>query len=314
MSRRGERARRWSSRACLLVLLVAGACSSAHKEVRPPDDAILVGAFDFGESEVLAHIYAGALEAQGYPVHVLERVASREIMEPALEQGRVDLVPEYQGTLLRFLSPDVAAGSVDRNGDRPERERSALADLLEERGMVAADPSPASNSNVIVVTQETAISLGLRDISDLAGADEDLVFGGPPECPTRPLCLLGLEGTYELSFESFQPLDAGGPLTLGALLAGDVDVALLFETDPDIEGHDLVVLRDDRHLQPAENIVPVLRAAVLDEHGDQVIDVLNDVSAEITTGELSELNSLIDDQSVAPVDVANRWLDREGIL
>ena len=299
----------------LLALVLGAACSTGvETPPRPADDAILVGAFDFGESEVLAHIYAGALEAEGYPVHVLDRVASRELMEPALEQGRVDLVPEYQGTLLRFLDPDAAAASAGGGRGRLARERNALADLLQERGIVAAEASPASNSNVIVVTEETAARLDLADLSDLRRVDGDLVFGGPPECPTRPLCLLGLEERYELSFEAFQPLDAGGPLTLGALLAGDVDVALLFETDPDIEGHDLVVLRDDRLLQPAENVVPVLRTTIVDEHGDGVIETLDDVSEEITSDELQELNSDIDDEAIAPVDAANRWLDREGIL
>jgi osmoprotectant transport system substrate-binding protein len=293
------------------VLLVAGACSGADKEIRPPDDAILVGAFDFGESEVLAHIYAGALEARGYPVHVLDRVASREIMEPALEQGRVDLVPEYQGTLLRFLDPDTDAGPGGADHARSQRED--LAELLEERDMLALEPSLATNSNVIVVTQETAERFDLSTISDLEEPDDELVFGGPPECPSRPLCLLGLEDTYELGFRAFQPLDAGGPLTLGALLAGEVDVALLFETDPDISGHDLVILRDDRHLQPAENVMPVLRQEVLDEHGEGVTEILDEISAAMTTEDLRGLNSRIDDEAVAPVDAAEQWLDEEGL-
>ena len=297
--------------AALSALLLLGACSGPGPTTEPPDDAILIGAFDFGESEVLARIYAGALQAEGYRVHVLEHVASREIMGPAIEQGRVDLVPEYQGSLLRFLDP--TAATEDRAADHAERERQALVALLEEYGVEALEPAPATNGNVFVVTQETAASLHLERISDLQAFDGNLVFGGPPECPSRPLCLLGLEETYGLTFGSFQPLDAGGPLTLGALLAGDVDVALLFETDPDIRAHNLVILRDDRHLQPAENVLPVLRSDVLEEHGTRLASVLNGVSQEITTKELRELNARIDDAAVTPTGAAEEWLQEKDL-
>ena len=301
--------------AILLVLLwAAAACSSgAEDALEPTPETILVGAFDFSESEVLAHIYARALDESGYPVQVLDRVASREIMEPALEQGHVDLVPEYQGTLLRFLDPE-AATSEGGDPDHADEELQALTDLLADRGIVPLDPAPATNSNVIVVTRETADRLGLVRISDLADDADDLTFGGPPECPTRPLCLVGLEDTYGLRFAGFQPLDVGGPLTLGALLAGDVDVALLFETDPSIARHGLVILRDDRHLQPAENVLPVLREAVLEEHGDQATTVLDDVSARITTDDLRDLNAQVIDEGIAPADAADAWLEDEGLL
>ena len=316
MSRRRDRARGPSrARALLLVALcTAAACSSGPGPAgAPPPGTILVGAFDFSESEVLAHIYSRALDEAGYPVQVLDRVASREIMEPALEQGRVDLVPEYQGTLLRFLDPQ-AATSAGGEPDHAADELRALTSLLDERGLAALEPAPATNSNVIVVTRETAESLDLVRISDLADVAGDLIFGGPPECPTRPLCLVGLQDTYGLRFARFQPLDVGGPLTLGALLAGDIDVGLLFETDPSIARHDLVVLRDDRHLQPAENVLPIVRDAVLDEHGEGVADVLNEVSAEISTSELRRLNAEVADEGASVSDVANGWLEDEALL
>lgn len=307
--RRGAR----PGRVLLILLCAASACVRAPGEaLEPPEETILVGAFDFSESEVLAHIYAGALDAAGYPVQVLDRVASREIMEPALEQGHVDLVPEYQGTLLRFLDPETAT-TAGGEPDHGASELRALGDLLRDRGIVALEPAPAANSNVIVVTRETAERLDLVRISDLEDAADDLVFGGPPECPTRPLCLIGLEDTYGLRFERFEPLDVGGPLTLGALLAGDVDVGLLFETDPSVSRHDLVILRDDRHLQPAENVLPVIRRAVLEEHGDEVSGVLDVVSREMTTSDLRRLNAGVIDDGVAPVDAALDWLEDNGL-
>src|SRR5262249_51526552 len=129
----------------------------------------------------------------------------------------------------------------------------SLARSLAARGLVIGRPAAAQDGNAIVVTAATAARYRLRTISDLAAVAPRLVFGGPPECPERPYCLPGLRRAYGLRFSEFVPLDAGGPLTRQALLAGDIDVALLFTTDPTIVAGHLVVLADNRRLQPAEN-------------------------------------------------------------
>ena len=294
--------------AILLVALVGlsgPACSPDPPPKRVPDSTILVGAFDFTESEILANLYAGALRARGYEIEILDSVVGREIMGPALEQGRVDVVPEYVGTLLHFLG--AASASEEAN---PVDE---LNRLLEEHGIVAMEPAPAQNKNVIVVTQSTAERLDVERISDLEPVAGDLIFGGPPECPARPLCLRGLSKTYGIEFARFQPLDVGGPLTVAALLGGEVDVALLFQTDPRIDEHELVVLEDDRGLQPAENIVPVVRAEVTDRNGSAFADALNEVSAKLTTSGLRELNAVVDDGQMTPEDAAADWLEANGL-
>ena len=137
------------------------------------------------------------------------------------------------------------------------------------RGLVAARPAPAQDANAIVVTAATAARYGLRSIADLARVAPGLVFGGPPECPGRAYCLPGLQRAYGLRFKAFIPLDAGGPLTLQALEAGNIGVALLFTTDPGIPARHLVVLADDRGLQPAENITPLVRRDVIARYGPQ---------------------------------------------
>jgi osmoprotectant transport system substrate-binding protein len=164
------------------------------------------------------------------------------------------------------------------------------------------------------VTAETAQALGLATVSDLAAHNGTLIFGGPPECPERPLCLPGYEEVYGLEFADFLPLDVGGPLTVAALAGGDIDVALLFTSDGVIAARGLVLLEDDMGLQPAENIVPVLRQEVIDAHGQDFVDLINRVSALITTAELRELNKRYGIDAVDAEVLAREWLQANGFV
>ncbi|CAN5660951.1 ABC transporter substrate-binding protein [soil metagenome] len=301
---------RYLARALLIVALAA-ACDpgastprSIPKEER---DAIRIASFDFTESRILAEIYATALEAAGYPVDRKLGVASREILEPALEQDRVDLVPEYMGTALTF----VTLGAQEPSSNPASTHRS-LENAFAREGIAVLDYAPAQNKNGIVVTEETAHELELEHISDLEPVAPYMAFGGPPECPERPLCLLGLRDTYGLSFSRFQPLDAGGPLTVATLLSGEVEVALLFTTDPNIEANDLRLLEDDRDLQPAENVVPVVREEVIARHGDAIVSLLDAITHRLTTDDLRDLNAEVDLRGAEPSAVAAQWLRTEG--
>ncbi|HSK95398.1 MAG TPA: ABC transporter substrate-binding protein, partial [Euzebyales bacterium] len=227
-----------------------------------PAGPITVASFDFTESRIVAEIYAQALEAAGYPVERSPGVAAREVLEPALEQGLVDLIPEYAGTALAFLTDDPLAASAD-----PAVTHARLVEAYAHRGVAVLDAAEAQNQNALAVRRETADRRRLSSVSDLRPIAPDLVLGGPPECPTRPLCLLGFERVYELRFERFVPLDVGGPLTVAALDSGEVDVAVLFTSDRARSGDDVVYLTDDRGLQPAEHITPVIRRDVNAAHG-----------------------------------------------
>jgi osmoprotectant transport system substrate-binding protein len=162
------------------------------------------------------------------------------------------------------------------------------------------------------VTAPTAERLGAVDLSDLAAHAADLTLGGPPECPSRQLCLRGLEDTYGLHFGTFLPLDAGGPLTLEALLSGTIDVGLLFTTDGTIERRGLVLLADDRDLQPAENVVPLTRTDVMRRFGPGFTEVLDAVSAALDTQTLRGLNAAVD-AGGTPAEIARTWLDAHGL-
>jgi len=271
------------------------------------DDQITLASFDFPESELLAQIYGQALEAAGYDVDLALNVGPRELVEPALAQGLVEFVPEYAGTAMQFLS---------RGGPRPTSDQAAtyagLQRQLRDRPLVALAPSPAQDANAVVVTPAVAERYGLSTVSDLRAVAPDLSFGGPPGCPERPFCLAGLRSTYGLDFAHFMPLDVGGPLTHQALDGGHVDAALLFTTDPRIAAEGLVMLADDRGLQPAENVVPMVRQEVLDRWGDDVAAVIDGVSARLTTASLQDLNRRVA-VGGSPRSVAADWLAAEDL-
>ena len=273
------------------------------------DGAITVASFEFPESVVLGEIYAQALEAEGFNVRRQLGIGPRELVEPSLERGLVELVPEYAGSALEFL----ASGENIATSDE-ELTHARLVDAFAERGVDVLAPAPAQNQNGFAVAHKTAERHGLEAISDLTAIDEDLTFGGPPECPERPLCLDGLENTYGLEFDRVVTLDAGGPLTVSALRAGTVDVALLFTTDAAIQENDFVLLGDDRGLQPAENVTPVVRDEVIERHGDRFVGVVDAVSRLITTAELRALNASVALEGASPERVAAAWLAEHGLL
>ena len=272
------------------------------------DDAITVGSFDFPESVLLAELYSQALEEHGFRVERAFGLGPREFVGPALHAGLIEFVPEYGGTSVAYFS----AGDVTPSADTASNH-SELEGVVAETSITPLDPAPAQNANTFVVSVETARQYGLTKLSDLATVAPELVLGGPAECATRPLCQVGLRDVYGLEFADFVALEAGGPVTHRALSEGFVDVALLFSTDPQLV--DYVELTDDRHLQPAENIVPLVRTEIVERWGANVVAAINAVSRELDTESLRQLNT-IDAATPGTADVAAiaaRWLQTKGL-
>jgi osmoprotectant transport system substrate-binding protein len=283
------------------LAIVATSCGSGGGA-----NTIKVGSTNFTEQEILGEIYAQALEANGFTVERKFKLGARDIVEPALESGEIDLYAEYAGTVLEYLNN----GAGEASGDAAatiDKLRQRFAD----RGVTVLDYAPAVDANALVVTQETAAKYGLTKISDLASIAGDLVFGGPPECPKRPFCLIGFQDTYGLTFKEFKPLDTGGPITVAALENGEIDVGLLFSSDGAIAARNFVVLQDDKYLQPADNIVPVVRTAV---NSQKLDDVVNSVSAKITTSVLSQMNKSVNIDKEDASTVAHDWLVANGFI
>ncbi|MGZ8626491.1 MAG: ABC transporter substrate-binding protein [Actinomycetota bacterium] len=297
--------------ACLAALAVlASACAVRGDADRPEDtlgdDAVTVGSFDFGESELLAELYAQALEGHGIRVVRQLNLGPRELVEPALERGLLELVPEYAGSLLEFLVAGSSASDLLAT-------RAELSVALDRRGLLALESAEAQSQNGFAVTLQVAQELELRTLSDLASRP-GLVLGGPPECPQRPLCQPGLEGTYGFDFAAFVPLDSGGPLTTDALVRGVVDLALIFTTSAEIVRHGFVLLEDDRHLQPAEHVTPVIHAEALERFGARLTNAVEAVSAQLTTDDLRAMNAEMAVDGRTAAAVARAWLTDHGLL
>jgi osmoprotectant transport system substrate-binding protein len=284
--------------ALVAFALVAGACGSGD------DPTITVGSTNFGEQLIVGEIYASVLEFNGFDVERKFNLGSREVVNPALKSGEIDLLVEYTGTLLTFEGGTSSTDSRQTYDD--------LQSVLSGVGLYAYDYAPAQDKNGFVVTAATAERLGVSTVSDLAAYNGELVLGGPAECPNRPFCLLGLQEVYGLQFAEFKALDTGGPLTVAALEGGEVDVALLFTSDGVIASKGFVLLEDDRNLQPAENIVPVVNQETADAYGDRLADVLDTVSAKLNTAELQELNRRYSENADDPSALAEEWLAANG--
>ena len=299
------------SAAWALLVALLPACSGNGDQAqpaRPSGDEVVVAAFNFPESALLAEIYARALETAGIPVRREPDLGPRELVQPALLQGLVDLVPEYLGTALASLIPDPVGDPTDTAAVKRK-----LSEVLTRWNVRVLDPAPAQNQNGLAVTRETAERLRLHTVSDLRQAAPSLTLGAPPECPSRAYCLQGFERVYGLQFARFLPFETERQ-RVTALRQQLVDVALMFTTDGELAGGDLVLLEDDRRLQPAENVVPVVSGAAVDRHERRLVDVLGSISATLTTQSLTFLNWRV---AIGGKDVkaeARGWLERHDLL
>jgi osmoprotectant transport system substrate-binding protein len=266
------------------------------------DDVVTVGSFDFAESVIVAEVYSQGLEAAGFKVRRAFELGPREFVGPALAAGLVEFVPEYGGTAAEFYS----VGRAKPTGDVVATHR-ALEGAVDGKPLVALAAAPAQDANTFVVTNATAQRFHLTTLSDLQSVAGQLKFGGPPECFGRPLCLAGLVDTYGLHFHELITLDAGGPLTHLALKQGLVDVALLFTTDSSIAQEGLVELVDDRGLEPAESITPLLRKEVVAQLGPDLVTAIDAVSAKLTTAAVRDLNGRARVAGAEPGAVAAAW-------
>src|SRR5215218_5752496 len=294
--------------ACLALLLAAcgGGDDALDQGTQPNEQStVTVGSTNFTEQLILAQMYAAVLEKAGVKVETRLNLGAREVVFPALEKGEIDLLPEYNGSVLSFLDKNASQTTSDE-------VNTALAPLLDAKGLVALDQSPAEDKDGWAVTKETADKYGLAKISDLKGKASQLVVGGPPELKTRPAGLPGLKKVYGIEdFKEFKALDAGGPLTTSALNKGDIDVGRVFTTQGVIAAEGWVLLEETKPLEPAQNVVPIGRKEAMT---DQVKQALNAISAKITTEELTKLNKLVDVDKEDPEKVANDWLTQQGLL
>lgn len=290
---------RHTALAVLVILGLVVSSSAGAAESKP----IVVASTNFAEQLVLANIYADVLENSGVKVRKRLHLGSREVVFPALKAGEIDLLPEYSGALLGYLS----------NGQSKATKSDAVMAALREKlpeGIVALKAASAQDRDGLVVTSATAKKYDLKTISDLAPVAPKLTLGGPPETKTRYVGMPGLEKVYGIQFKNFRSLDSGGPLTLGALAGGAVDVARMFTTQGEIADRGWILLKDDKNLVPAQNLVPVGRKAAFTP---TVRKALNAMSAKLTTDELQQMNKKVSVDREDPETVAADWVKANGL-
>lgn len=272
-----------------------------------------IGHFDFPESAILAEVYAGALESIGVEIADITPLAQREVTFPALENGDVDVLPEYNGNTLEFL-----IGGADDADELSEALQSfdtdtitdALRDALADRGLLVLEASEAENRDAMVVTGETAEEFGLTTVSDLADVDDQFVVAGAIEFSERSTGLVGLEEEYGLSFADFLATDACGPQTFDALESGEAQVARLCSTDAPIVENGWVILEEDIDFTYPNNITPIVREAAVDE---ETIARIDEVSALLTTEVLQEFNSRFNTEGAEASTIAADFLAENGL-
>ena len=293
------------------IVLFAAACGSdgdkkpaaGSSTTAAVSKNIVVGQKDFPSAQVISQLYGQALAAKGYKVSFKD-VGPTEQTYAALKGGDIDLYGEFQGTLLSFLKGTPSGDAAAVNADLKTR---AKAD-----DVIVSSQSSAVDVNGFYVTKATQTKYNLTTISDVKAVAGELVFGGPPECSERPLCLGDTEKTlYGLNFKEVKKLDVGGPITVKALKDGDIQVGLLF-TGSSVIDPDFVLLQDDKLLQPADNAIAVWRSSV---DSTELQGVISAVNAKLTTEEYNKLSLQVSgDEKLDPADAASQWLKDQGLV
>ena len=266
---------------------------------------VTIGSANFAESELLAEIYAQALEAKQVQVKRQFNIGARELYLKALQDGSIDLLPEYNGALLSAL----AKGGAPEGVSKPDDVLAALKKVL-PAGTEVLDQSAAEDKDTLTVTQATATKYNLKTIDDLKPVANKLSIGAGPEWQERYQGLKGLKSLYGVVFKTFKPLDAGGPLTINALLKGQIDVGNIFSTDSSISTNKLVVLDDQRNLYLAENVLPLIRTQ---SNNPTVSGALNAVSAKLTTENLTTYLAKVQVDKQDTAAVAKAFLADNGL-
>ncbi|MGW2267680.1 ABC transporter substrate-binding protein [Streptomyces sp. SCA2-2] len=304
--------------ALLLTLLAACATGPSLEDqgevTAPPGDSsrLTVGSAGFTESDLLAQMYALLLRRAGYETELIT-VANRELYEPALESGRVDVVPEYAATFADWLNAKENGPDAEPVGS-PDLATTmkALRRLATPRGLTVLDPGKAVDQNAFAVTREFAAEHSLRTLGDLGASGLPVRLAAGDECVSRPYCQPGLEKTYGIDVTAVDPKGVGTTQAKRAVQSGQDQLVLTTTTDATLDAFGLVLLEDDKKLQNADAVVPVVnRARAGSERVARALDALAPV---LTTADLAGLNRQVDSWRRLPEDVARAYLEEKGLL
>jgi len=284
----------------------ASASSSSSSNPLSPGgstSSVVIGSANFPENELLATVYAQALQAKGIKVTTKLNIGAREVYYPQVEKGTISIIPEYNGTLLTVEVDKTSTAKTTAEVD------AALAAKLPS-SLQVLNPAPAQDSDSITVTQATANKDHLKSIADLKPYAANMVLGAPPEFKTRTDGIAGLKAVYGLTFKSFDPLDESGPLTLAALQSGKVQAADVFTTTPQIVTDKLVSLTDPKFNFAAQNVIPLVYKAAMNA---TITNTLNAVDAKLTTEALLQMDNAVITEHANYSTVAAGFLQAAGL-
>jgi osmoprotectant transport system substrate-binding protein len=304
----------------LTLLLTAAACTTGPaledqgQVTAPPGDSkhLTIGSAGFTESDLLAQMYALLLDRAGYSTKVIS-VTNREIYEPALESGQIDVVPEYAATFADWLNAqkngaDAApVGSPDVN-----TTMKALRALATPRGLTVLDPGRAVDQNAFAVTAPYAAMHRLRTLSDLGRSGLPVRLAAGDECVQRPYCAPGLKKAYGIDIVAVDPKGVGTTQAKQAVRSGRDQMVLTTTTDATLDTFGLVLLADDKHLQNADYLVPVVNRSRAGSPG--VRDALDRLNTVLTTADLARMNEQVDSWRRLPEDVARNYLESKNLI
>jgi osmoprotectant transport system substrate-binding protein len=299
------------------LAIALAACSGGSEPVSPTTatngsgstsasgSPLVVGSTDLPESQILAELYAGALNGAGVPAAASPNAGSREAYFKAVQEGAIDIMPDYSGYLLLHVDKETAEVSADAI-------TKALSEKLPD-GLAVLEASKAEDKDALVVTKATAEKYQLKSIEDLAKVCSELAIGAQATFAVESYGLPGLKEKYDCVPKELEPFnDDGGPLTVKALLEDRVQVADLSITAPAVADNDLVVLEDPKNNFIAQQVLPLYNKAKLSEKAK---DVLNAVSRTLSTEDLTNLNRAVSgNQKQSPKDSAAAWLRDKGLV
>ncbi|WST35196.1 ABC transporter substrate-binding protein [Streptomyces sp. NBC_01166] len=304
----------------LPAFLLAAACTtgpsleSQGDVTAPPGDSkhLTIGSAGFTESDLLAQMYALLLDQAGYSARIIS-VTNREIYEPALESGQIDVVPEYAATFADWLNAKAHGADAAPVGS-PDLETTmkALRRLAEPRGLTVLDPGRAVDQNAFAVSVPYAAKHRLKTLSDLGRSGLPVRLAAGDECVQRPYCAPGLKKTYGIDITAVDPKGVGTTQAKQAVQRGQDQMVLTTTTDATLDDFGLVLLADDKRLQNADYLVPVVNRARAGSTG--VRDALGKLNTALTTADLARMNEQVDSWRRLPEDVARTYLESRKLI
>jgi osmoprotectant transport system substrate-binding protein len=296
-----------------LPVLFTAACGSDNGGSSSSGGKVVIVGQKFTEADIVAELYKGVLDDAGFTASI-KALGGRDLYLDPLSKGTVQVSTDYLSSMTEALnrkangdtaakvaSPDAAATLVQLNK------------LTAKYGMTALKPAGAQDANAFAVTKKFAEDNNLTSLSDLGALGKGIKLGAAEDCPQRPDCQKGLEGTYGIKITGFEPTGFGTAETKDDLVKGNTQLGLVGTTDATLDKLGLVILTDDKHLQNAENLVPIVNTAWLKKHEDAKT-ALDKLAAVLTTDDLTELIGKVDNDREKAADVANAYLKDKGLI